>query len=206
MARAIDIAQVTYEAPDLALMERFMTDFGLRRVPSTDGVLYMRGSGHQHHLRVPRHAIKQRFIGATLEVISKADLEELAVLPGSSPIEWSTEPGGGWQVLMYTPDGIEIRAGRGREGDPRGLGAWARRAAAHSGAACLQRRPGQAPRRLVHPRQARTVRGHAPGPLRAAREQPQRDRAVVQRALRHAALRLLRAARHRWPALRYLPA
>ena len=115
MARAIDIAQVSYEAPDLALMERFMTDFGLRRVPSTDGVLYMRGSGHQHHLHVTRHAMKQRFIGATLEVASKADLEELAALPGSSPIEWSTEPGGGWQVLMHTPDGIEIRAVWGRE-------------------------------------------------------------------------------------------
>lgn len=114
MAKAIDIAQVTYEVPDLALMERFMTDFGLTRVSSDDGVLYMRGAGHQHQLHATRQAAKQRFVGAALEVSSHEDLKELAAFPGSSAVEENTEPGGGLQVRMTTPDGVEIRALWGR--------------------------------------------------------------------------------------------
>ena len=115
MGKAVDIAQVTYEAPELALMERFMTDFGLTRVDSSDGALYMRGSGHQHHLHVTRQSDRQRFVGAALEMSSREDLDQLAAMPGSSPVTASNEPGGGWQVTMSMPDGFEIRAIWGRE-------------------------------------------------------------------------------------------
>lgn len=114
MATAIDIAQVTYEAPDLALMERFMTDFGLTRTAGTDDVLYMRGAGHQHHLHVTRRADVPRFAGAALEVSSRADLDELATFPGSSAVQESDEPGGGWYVRMTMPDGFLIDAIWGR--------------------------------------------------------------------------------------------
>lgn len=114
MATAIDIAQVTYEAPDLALMERFMTDFGLTRVAGDEHALYMRGAGHQHHLHVTRRAAAPRFIGASLEVSSREDLDDLAALPGSSPVVASEEPGGGWLVRMTMPDGFGIDAIWGR--------------------------------------------------------------------------------------------
>ncbi|WP_322061849.1 VOC family protein [Paraburkholderia sp. J63] len=114
MATAIDIAQVTYEAPDLALMERFMTDFGLTRTAGNERVLYMRGAGHQHHLHVTRRAAAPRFVGASLEVSSRADLDELALFPGSSPVTASDEPGGGWFVRMTMPDGFVIDAIWGR--------------------------------------------------------------------------------------------
>lgn len=114
MAKVIDVAQVTYEAPDLDLMERFLTDFGLSRAARTDEALYMRGAGHQHHIYVTRKGPQARFIGATFEVESGQDLEALAAIEGV-PVEPSREPGGGYQVVMYMPDGFEIRAIWGRE-------------------------------------------------------------------------------------------
>ena len=115
MATAIDAAQVTYEAPDLDLMEQFLTAFGMTKVEGSDeNVLYMRGTGPQHHIHVTRKAPKQRFVGASIEVATLADLEELAAKPGSSPVQPSTEPGGGHEVVMTMPDGFELKAVWGR--------------------------------------------------------------------------------------------
>lgn len=116
MATAIDAAQVTYEVPDLGEMEAFLTAFGMTKVEGSDTeVLYMRGIGTQHHIHVTRRAEKQRFVGASIEVASMDDLEELAQKPGSSQIQEATEPGGGYEVVMTMPDGFEIKAMWGRE-------------------------------------------------------------------------------------------
>ncbi|MGA4538912.1 VOC family protein [Uniformispora flossi] len=116
MATAVDAAQVTYEAPDLVVMEKFLTAFGMTKAAGSDeNVLYMRGTGTQHHIHVTRKADRQRFIGASIEVAAFDDLVELATKPGSSPVRKSTEPGGGHEVAMTMPDGIEIRAVWGRE-------------------------------------------------------------------------------------------
>ena len=116
MATAVHAAQVTYEAPDLQLMERFLTDFGLHRVAGSDeNTLYMRGTGPQHHIHVTRRADRPGFVGATIEVATREDLDGLALKDGSSGVQPSSEPGGGWEVVMQTPDGVEIRAIWGRE-------------------------------------------------------------------------------------------
>ncbi|MCP3024062.1 VOC family protein [Cupriavidus basilensis] len=118
MATAIDIAHVVYEAPDLDVMERFLIDFGLTRVARTGDTLYMRGAGSQHYLHVTRLAEQPRFVGAAFEMASRADLEELAVLPGSSPVTECTGPGGGWMVRTTMADGFAIDAIWGREAAP----------------------------------------------------------------------------------------
>lgn len=116
MAIAVDAAQVTYAAEDLDMMEGFLTAFGMTKVEGSDeNVLYMRGIGAQHHIHVTRKAEKRRFIGASIEMASRADLEELAALEGSTPVRESTEPGGGYEVVMHAPDGFEIKAIWGRE-------------------------------------------------------------------------------------------
>lgn len=116
MAIAIDTAQVTYEVPDLAVMEKFLTAFGMTKVDGSDEqTLYMRGTGRQHHVHVSRKADTQRFVGASIEVATSADLDELAALPGSSSVRESAEPGGGLEVVMTMPDGFEIRAIWGRK-------------------------------------------------------------------------------------------
>lgn len=118
MAKAIDIAHVTYEAPDLALMARFLGDFGLSCAALSDTRLYMCGVGAQRYLHETRLAATPRFVGAAFEVAYRADLDELAALPGSSPVQASDEPGGGWRVRMTMPDGFEISAVWGREPAP----------------------------------------------------------------------------------------
>lgn len=114
-AKVIDIAHVTYQAPDLGLMEQFLTDFGLIRAGKTEDTLYMRGAGEQYYLHETKYAENVGFIGAAFEVESFEDLEKLELHEGSSCIEESSEPGGGHQVRMFMPDGFEIRAIYGRE-------------------------------------------------------------------------------------------
>ena len=114
MTKVIDVAQVTYEAPDLELMERFLTDFGLTRSVRTDDALYMRGAASQHHIYVTRKGPVARFVGATFEVETIEELEQLAAFD-DVPVEPSSEPGGGSQVVMHMPDGFEIRAICNRE-------------------------------------------------------------------------------------------
>ena len=102
MARAIDLAKVIYQAPDLALMERFLTDFGLTTVERDERRLLMSGAGAQHHCHETRLG-EARFVGAVFEVEDRADLDELASRSGSSAVEPTGEPGGGWHVRLVSP-------------------------------------------------------------------------------------------------------
>lgn len=116
MATAVDLAQVTYLAPDLDKMESFLTAFGMTKAEGSDAeTLYMRGTGTQHHIHVTRKAPKQRFGGVAIEMATREDLDVLAALEGSSPVQESTEPGGGYEVVMHSPDGIEVKGIWGRE-------------------------------------------------------------------------------------------
>ncbi|WP_043055516.1 VOC family protein [Enteractinococcus helveticum] len=115
MAIAVDLAQVTYQAQDLGRMEDFLTAFGMTKSPGSDHkTLYMRGTGTQHHIHVTRLGDKQKFLGVSIEVATRADLDELAAMEGSSQVQQSIEPGGGYEVVMHTPDDIEIKAIWGR--------------------------------------------------------------------------------------------
>lgn len=114
MATAVDIAKVIYQAPDLDLMQQAMQEFGLLPAARTETALYMRGSGAQHHIHETRLGDRARFIGAAIEVSSRADLDELARLEGTR-VEANPDPGAGWRVRMSTPDGFEISAIWGRE-------------------------------------------------------------------------------------------
>ena len=120
MPKAVDVAYVEYQVADLDRMESFMHDFGLLTVCRDDDVLYLRGAGSEPFIHVTRRGPENRFIGGALRVRSRADLNELSALPGSSPVEEATEaPGGGWRVRMATPDGIPIAAVWGqREAEP----------------------------------------------------------------------------------------
>ena len=47
-----DLAYVRLRAPDLDVMEEFLTHFGLIRAARTPSALYMRGTDPAHHLHV----------------------------------------------------------------------------------------------------------------------------------------------------------
>ena len=61
MIKVTDLAYGRLAAPDLGLMEEFLTDFGLVKVDRTKSALYMRATdGDHHHVHVtelgePRH-------------------------------------------------------------------------------------------------------------------------------------------------------
>lgn len=96
-------------------MEAFLTAFGMTKSEgSDDETLYMRGTGEQHHIHVTRKSPKQRFVGVSIEMATREDLDLLAEMEGSSAVQEATEPGGGLEVVMHTPDGIEIKAVWGR--------------------------------------------------------------------------------------------
>lgn len=115
MATAIDLAKVIYQVPDLELMKTTLLDFGLVLAEQGDQALYMRGTGTQHHIHETRLGGEARFVGAAIQVAERADLDELAGMPGSSPVLANNDPGGGWVVRMTMPDGFEISAVWGRE-------------------------------------------------------------------------------------------
>jgi hypothetical protein len=120
MPKALDVAYVVYQVPDLDRMESFMQDFGLVTTERRDHALYMRGAGPAPYVHVTRRGPEPRFIGGALRMASRADLEALAALPGSSPLEAIADaPGGGWRVRMATPDGIAIDAVWGQDELPR---------------------------------------------------------------------------------------
>ena len=102
------------EAPDLDVMEEFLTNFGLVRAERTADALYMRGADGHHHL----HAVHKggtRFIGFAYHAESEDDLKRLAKLPGASGIEAVDEPGGGKRVRLTEPNGYQIEVIHGMQ-------------------------------------------------------------------------------------------
>lgn len=119
MPKAIDIAYVIYQVNDLDLMESFMHDFGLVTAERRADQLCLRGAGPAPVVHVTRKGSDNHFIGGALRMASRADLEALAALPGSSPVEPITDlPGGGWRVRTTTPDGVPIDGVWGQQDAP----------------------------------------------------------------------------------------
>ena len=110
MARAADIAYVSYQVTDLDRMEAFLTDFGLVRTARTPDALFMRGASTAPYLHVSRRGASNAFLGVAFRVETRDDLEALAPLPGSSGIEHINGPGGGNRVVMTMADGHRIEA------------------------------------------------------------------------------------------------
>ncbi|MGR9178894.1 VOC family protein (plasmid) [Rhizobium leguminosarum] len=100
----LDVAYTAYQVDDIDLMERFLTDFGMTRSARTETALYMRGSGSNHHIHVTRLGAERKFLGGAFKVASREELEKAAQIPGASPIEEITEPGGGFRVTLTTPN------------------------------------------------------------------------------------------------------
>lgn len=112
--KVTDIAYGRLRAPDLDLMEQFLTDFGMLRVARTAKALYMRGTGPAHHIHVTELG-EPRFVGLAWYAASEDDLHRLAKLPGASEVEAIDEPGGGKRVRLTEPNGYQIEVVHGIE-------------------------------------------------------------------------------------------
>jgi catechol 2,3-dioxygenase-like lactoylglutathione lyase family enzyme len=112
--KVADIAYGRLRAPDLDVMEEFLTHFGMVRAARTPTALYMRGTDAQHHLHVTELG-EPAFVGFAWHAASEEDLHRLAKQPGASPVESIDEPGGGKRVRLTEPNGYQIEIIHGLE-------------------------------------------------------------------------------------------
>ena len=70
--KATDIAYGRLKAPDLDIMEEFLTRFGLRRTERTANALYMRGTDPNHHIHVTEKG-DPKFVGLAYYAESEDD-------------------------------------------------------------------------------------------------------------------------------------
>ena len=99
-----------YQLIDLEIARDFLVDFGLQVVEQRHDRLFLRGCGDAPWLYEAVLGDTNRFLGAGFEMDSLTELQRLAEFDGSSAIEESDAPGGGYRVRMTMPDGFEIDA------------------------------------------------------------------------------------------------
>src|SRR5260370_15715483 len=92
--KATDLAYGRLRAPDLDVMEEFLTHFGMVRAARTPTALYMRGTDPSHHLHVTEKG-DPAFVGFAYHAASEDDLGRVAKALGASPVEEIDERGGG---------------------------------------------------------------------------------------------------------------
>jgi len=109
-----DIAYGRLRAPDLDVMEEFLTEFGMSRAARTNDALYMRGTDPDHHIHITEKG-DTGFVGFAYNAASEDDLKRLSKLSGASGIETVDEPGGGKRVRLTEPNGYQIEVIWGQE-------------------------------------------------------------------------------------------
>lgn len=112
--KALELAYVRIQVPDLDAAERFFQTFGLRTRLRTADRLYVRGTGPEHHLIVA-HVGEQRLLASAFELPDADALERASRLEGASAIEPIEGPGGGRRVTLTDPDGNGIELVHGLE-------------------------------------------------------------------------------------------
>jgi catechol 2,3-dioxygenase-like lactoylglutathione lyase family enzyme len=105
IVRADRLLFVHMERPDLETAERYLLDFGLKRVARTESDLFMRGAGSQPYIYRATLGSRARFLGMGLSVPNAEDLETLARKFGGS-VQKNNAPGGGSVVRLRDPEGV----------------------------------------------------------------------------------------------------
>lgn len=112
--RIEDVSHVRFRAPDLAEMQAYLEQFGMRLAHSDGQRLYMRGADGAPFVHVTEHG-EAGFAAIGLRASSLADLQVLAASQGLA-VEPFEAPGGGSLVRLADPDGhvVEVVAGQAR--------------------------------------------------------------------------------------------
>ena len=112
-----ELAYGRLRAPDLDVMEEFLTHFGM--VPGgadADRALHARHRS-PHHLHVTEKG-DPNSSGFAYYAASEDDLQRVARAPGASAVEKIDEPGGGQRVRLREPNGYQIEVVHGIETPP----------------------------------------------------------------------------------------
>ncbi|HDQ4563228.1 VOC family protein [Pseudomonas aeruginosa] len=113
--KALTLAHLIFERPDLQQAESFLSDFGLQSAKRDSNTLYMRGTGSAPYCYRVHQAEHARFLGFGLSLASRDDLERIAQLPEASAIEPLPGPGGGERVRLCDPSGFLVEAIYGQQ-------------------------------------------------------------------------------------------
>jgi catechol 2,3-dioxygenase-like lactoylglutathione lyase family enzyme len=114
MIKVRDIAYVRFSAPDLAAMERYLTDFGLVVHARENDVLYARACDPSPYVHVTELG-EPGFQAVGFEAVSAEDLVAASKMEGASAVEKIEAPGGGQRVRFTDPDGFTVEVVHGRE-------------------------------------------------------------------------------------------
>jgi catechol 2,3-dioxygenase-like lactoylglutathione lyase family enzyme len=101
-----DVAFVRFTAPDLSVMEDFLTDFGLARAARSATKLTMRAAGTAPCVHVTDMG-EPGFQGVAFCANDPKDLQSLAAATGR-PIETCPVEGGGQMVALTDPNGFAV--------------------------------------------------------------------------------------------------
>ncbi len=108
MVKVEDIHHVVLRVPDLALAERFMSDFGLVTARKSASRLYMRAAGAEPYCYVAEEGAAPELVAIAFSVGSMELLRQAAREASAAGIEAIDAPGGGHRVTLRDPDGIRI--------------------------------------------------------------------------------------------------
>jgi catechol 2,3-dioxygenase-like lactoylglutathione lyase family enzyme len=109
MVKVAEISHVTFECPDLDVMESFLVDFGLLRVSRAGDALYMRGAGPHAYCYVARKASRHAFAGVALRAAREDEFAAAAAIPGAQSVQALDGPGGGESIMLRDPVGIPVQ-------------------------------------------------------------------------------------------------
>jgi catechol 2,3-dioxygenase-like lactoylglutathione lyase family enzyme len=133
MSRVSEIRYVGYGVADIDAEQRFyMEKWGLERVPSNDGLVWLRTQGgSEHHVVRLRPDESNRIDVIALAAASRADVDVLAarvraagarIIHEPQPL---TSPGGGYGFRFFSPDGLSFEISSDvAQGPKREIGRW----------------------------------------------------------------------------------
>lgn len=110
-----DVAFVRFAAPDLGVMEKYFSDFGMQRSERTESTLYMRGTDDEGFVHVTEMEDEARFIGLAFEAASVNDLERLTQHEDFGDVGELDGPGGGHVIRATDPNGFQVEVVAGRQ-------------------------------------------------------------------------------------------
>jgi len=120
--KIVKLAHMRYQHPDIPTITKFLKDFGMHIVKTSDDgkQLWFAGYGPDQYVYYAQAGDEKKFLGGTFEVESMAELEKAAKVPGAGQIEEMKDaPGGGYLLTLHDPEGFPINLMYGQEPAPK---------------------------------------------------------------------------------------
>ena len=104
--KAVDLAYVRVQVPDLSIAEDFYRAFGFIVSAKTPTSLYLRAHNAERQVVIAQPG-PRRLLATAFKCSAREDLDRVAASAGVTVTE-RKEPGGGWQAVVQDPDGNSV--------------------------------------------------------------------------------------------------